>query len=275
MFDELPNRESWFEVTTVTLGDTKGLPLIVRSRTWRTIACLDMLAVSTVVPSWALGWHAIIPDEPARDILTWYLHYARQYIHRSHVAKVLMIAWERDGRVLHPFGRWGAREYYGPVAPAPSLTRMLDIATEYAHKQWGVAENPTQIRSIWSQVNTLDPHIHQSIFHFTRGQSLLAGAFEMEAVVAFDCVMQSLKSSAANWRLRSQAAATFASCWGWVAEPLPSPTKPTAERALRKAAALESTMRTIEPAPKNWSDWLSQNFGTIWDVVWFDKVHGL
>jgi hypothetical protein len=268
-----------------------------------------MLAVSTVVPSWAVGWHAIIPDEPARDTLTWYLHYARQYIHRSHVAKVLMIAWERDGRILHPFGRWGARECYGPMAPAPSLTRMLDIATENAHKQWGVAENPTQIRSIWSQMNTLDPHIHQSIFHFTRGQSLLAGAFEMEAVVAFDCVLQSLKSLLIRGKLATSVTSRGDLCqllglgrraaavadeayflrnnfgahaggWRWwdqgelTAELAPA-LAPVVERALRKAAALESTIRRIEPAPKNWSDWLLQNFGTIWDVVWFDKLHGL
>jgi hypothetical protein len=261
------------------------------------------------VPGWTSNWSRIIRDDGARDTLTWFLHYARQYIHRSQVAKVLMIAWEKDRRVLHPFGGEIARQIYGPLVPSPSLSRMLGIAEAQAHAQWGGAKEAKATRSTWVLRNTLDPFIHQAIFHFLRGQNLLAHGFEMEAVVAFDCVLQSVKAllirgmiatSATSrgeiWRMLglSRQSAAFADKgyflrnnfgahaggWRWwdqdeLTEDVTPALARLAERALRKAAAMEPGMRSIQIDPSDWSEWLLTHFDILWDVVWFDKQLGV
>lgn len=309
VFDELPKRNDWFEVMTVVLGGTKNLRIAARQATWRLVPCTEGIAVVTVVPNWAKGWRPLINDDFSYDTLTWYLHYARQYIHRSQVVKVLMIAWERDGRILHPFGHASQNQLYGPVIPAPSMKTMLDVAVEAAQNSWGSAANQTGFSSIWLSANTLDPNIHQGIFHFLRGQSLLMAGFEIEAVVAFDCVMQCLK----GFMMRSRSVTSKASRsdvgkllglgrraqtlvdqayllrnnfgahpggWRWwdqgelLDEIFPLLAEAT-HRALRKACAVEPHLRTIEPAPTDWARWLLVNFNTLWDVVWFNKMHGI
>jgi hypothetical protein len=309
MFDELGQRESWREVMTVALGDSAGLPLIIRSRNWRTIACADMLAVCTVVPGWTPGWSKVIRDDDARDTLTEFLHYARQYIHRSQVAKVLMITWEAERRVLHPFGLEMVRQIYGPMVPSPSLANMLCVAQAKAYAKWGEASEPKSTRSPWVLRNTLDPYIHQAIFHFLRGQNLLAHEFEMEAVVAFDCVLQSLKGLLIRGKLATSATGRGEICrmlgigsrpaaiadegyflrnnfgahaggWRWwdqdeLTEEVAPSLGRLAERALGKAAAMESGMREIEVDPSDWSEWLLTNFDALWDVVWFAGRRGV
>lgn len=94
--------------------------------------------VTTIVPGWAGNWRANLVDEIARDHLTWFLHDARQYVHRSHVAKVLMAAWDRDWRVLHPFGSAGMSCHNGPLGPAPSMRAMLDEAEAEARRAWAM-----------------------------------------------------------------------------------------------------------------------------------------
>lgn len=138
MLVELAERDAWSEVMTVVLADTAGLDFALRGRTWRAYPCETMLAVTTIVPGWARGWRDVIPDETARDHLTWFLHYARQYVHRSRVARILMAAWDPDGRVLHPFGPGGTNQFYSPgFRPAPSVARMLDKAEREARVHWG------------------------------------------------------------------------------------------------------------------------------------------
>src|SRR3546814_14133155 len=63
-----------------------------------------------------------------------------------------------------------------------------------ARLEWGNPTRELPIRSVWATANTLDPNLHQSIFHFIRGQSLLRKEFELEAVVALDSALQALKT---------------------------------------------------------------------------------
>lgn len=309
MLAELPNRDAWFEVRTVLLGETHDFPFAVRGATWRAYPCADMLAVTTVVPGWAHGWRPLLPDEAAYDTLTWFLHYARQYIHRAHVAKILMVAWDRDDRVVHPFGPKGTSRGYGPWGPVPSIAEMLDEAEADAKREYGAPDFEQRIRSRWTKANTLDPNLHQAIFHFTRGQSLLAHEFELEAVVAFDCALQAIKSLFVHGGQLPNKASRAALCaalglslsdggiategnflrntvgahaggWRWwdsgeFTEDLASALSKATRRALAKAAAIEPNLRQIDPAPSSWSDWLLVHFDLIWEAVWFEKMRDL
>jgi hypothetical protein len=304
MLDELPRRETWREVMTVALSDTNDLPIVVRSRYWRTTPCADLLAVSTALPGWSRRWSAVIPDDFARETLSTFLHYARQYIHRSHVAKVLMIIWEKHQRVLHPFGDSIMYQFYEVDGVPPSLTKILDAAGDGARERWGPNTSPILTRSKWTLRNTLDPHIQQAIFHFLRGQSLLAHGFELEAVVAFDCMLQSLKRLLMRAGLLTSQASRGAVCealgigstltgvadrgyfvrnnfgahaggWRWwdygeLLENLIPSLPQLAGRVLAKAATIEPQIRSIEPDPQSWYEWLLKNLPMLWDVVFAD-----
>lgn len=307
MLAELPNRDRWWEVMTIALDDTADMPISLRAASWRAYPTTDMLVVSTLVPGWSRGWHRLLPDEEAYDALTWFLHYARQYVHRSHVAKVLMVAWDLDGRILHPFGPKASGRLHADVGPRASARRMLEEAEMEAKRMWGADPRERRVRSTWARANTLDPDLHQAIFHFVRAHRLWRAGFELEAIVAFDCVLQAVKTllmaggllesnrasrtdvctslglgSKAGWIaeegnfLRNKVGA-HAGGWRWwdsgeLTEDLVPALAGVARRVIGAAAAKEPAFRRVEPNPASWSDWLLVNFDTLWEIVWFEKL---
>lgn len=303
-FDETARRDSWSESMTVLLGDPSAPRFQASGRDWRVIPCQAGLAVSTVVPGWGFGWRSAFREEYVYDVLSWLGHYARQYVHRSHVAKVLMTAWERDGVVLHPFGSGAHYRRYGPILPPISPKKALAVAVEGSFTRWGGIEDAPRSRSHWPRWNTFDPAIHQAVFHFLRGQTLRSSGFELEAVTAFDCVLQSLQ--AINWngpvgdprRNRADLVATLglgpsdaslaehvyflrnefvahAGGWRWwdagefVGDEFMEEMSNLALRILRRAADAERTVRRIDPEPGNWSDWLMESFPLLFRAIWF------
>jgi hypothetical protein len=126
---ELPNRSDWYEVRAVCLGDSAGLPIYISAPQYRAFPCRKSLVTVTIVPQWRVGWGKILKDENVYQILSWFLHYACQYVHRSYVANMLMTIWESYERVLHPFGSSAIYKVYGPLIPMPSPQEALDAVT--------------------------------------------------------------------------------------------------------------------------------------------------
>jgi hypothetical protein len=157
LFDEIARRDSWLESRTVLLGDRLVPRFQASGRDWRAIPCREGLAASTIGPDWDVGWSQIFRDEYAYDTLAWVAHYIRQYVYRSHVAKVLMIAWERDGAVLHPFGSAAHICRYEPVLPQTRPGRVPAAEVKYSVTRWGEIENAARSRSRWTRRNTFDP----------------------------------------------------------------------------------------------------------------------
>jgi|GEM_PF-3412416 len=297
-FNEIAKRDAWSECRTVLLGDSLSPRFFASGRDWRTTPSENGLAVSTFLPGWGFGWHGVFRDKFVYDQLSWLGHYARQYVHRSHVAKVLMIAWERDGAVLHPFGSQGhSQRYDSGILPKRALSDAFRDNVLY----WGRIEAP-RIRSRWTHRNTLEPAIHQAVFHFLRGQKLISAGFGMEALVAFDCVIQSLQ--AMPWSLpvgdprrtalvsklglsrsdgelaeyiyflRNEFAA-HAGGWRWwdsedyADEAFMQNASNFTLRLLQRAADAEPTVRRIDPAPTSWSHWLVEGFPLLFLAIWF------
>lgn len=304
-FCEVSNRETWLECISTILGDAQAPPLLASGPMWGVRPCQMGIAFSSVVPGWGYGWQSIFKDEDVYDILSWLGHYARQYIHRSYIAKVLMIAWEQHGTILHPFGSINSSTRYGAVRPATTPKAALEAAIKEDELSYGkVRPLPRRSASAWCRRNTLDPAIHEGIFHFLRGQSLLQAEFKLEALTAFDCSIQALQkmnwSSASGAPLRSRndlciamgfkspTAAlaehmyflrnnftAHAGGWRWwdaheyIDDQFPKKVSRFTLRALRRAADLEPRMRKIDPSPANWSNWLLLNFAELWGAIWF------
>src|SRR3546814_7144940 len=149
MLAELPKRDDAREAMTVTLDETKGLDYLIGNRRWRAYPCKSVLAVTTIVPGWTRGWRSLISDEIGYDEITWFLHFARQYIHRSHVAKILMICWDRDSRILHPFGSQFMSRYHWETQRRRSERSLIDASLENERMECGNPAREFPIRAVW------------------------------------------------------------------------------------------------------------------------------
>ena len=216
-----------------------------------------------------------------------------------------MAVWERKGLVLHPFGTGAVSQRYSDGWPRPSNQEIFSWAERNCADLWGTCDaTPRDYRSKWTSRNTLDPAIHQGVFHFLRAQSLMSAGFELEALAANDCVLHSLQDLDWSWApgnpkrdrrdliqalglgrgagdlaehvyfIRNQFVA-HAGGWRWwdaveyLENDLNADANRLASRALRKAADIEPQYRRINPAPPDWALWLEDNFPQIWSAVWF------
>lgn len=303
-FDGVAERDFWSESVTVLLSHASPPRFDASGHGLRVTSCQEGLAVSTVVPGWGFGWRTVFRDDYVYDILSWLAHYTCQYIHRSYVAKALMTSWERDAIVLHPFGSQRISRRYGPALTPVTRNRALAVAVKESVSAWGQCDDAPRSRSRWMSRNTLDPAIHQEVFHFLRGQTLLAGGFQLEALVAFDCVVQSLQTiswpeiigdprrnradfvamlglsydcgqfSECMYSLRNEFAA-HAGGWRWwdsgeyIDESFTNAISDFTLRVLQYAADKEPATRRISPAPSSWSQWLIESFPFLFDAIWF------
>ncbi len=193
--------------------------------------------------------------------------------------------------------------------PMTTRKRALETAKEFAFREWGqpgrLATEPAAT-SKWIRRNTLDPSIHEAVFHYLRAQNLLAHGFDLEALVAFDCVLQSVESflrtrgylsdgpprpqickqlrlttkyaDLAEWAyfLRNNFGA-HAGGWRWWdhaeilgGEKIASIAQ-LATKVVSRAADIEPKMRLVNPSPREWTGWFFENFNVLWDAVWFEK----
>ncbi|AGW12981.1 hypothetical protein, partial [Megalodesulfovibrio gigas] len=303
---ELPKRHDWREVMTVGLDGGGDLSFLVQAPNFRAFPAGNYFGVSSIVPAWGYGWRSLFRDEKIYDILSWFLHYARQYIHRSNVARVLMIAWEEHSKILHPFGSRTVSLRYGPQRPMTSAQNALDVSMN-ALRPSSTIDHDFIFNSIplsnsaWINRNMLDPYVHQAAFHCLRGHNLRHHSFDVEAVVAFDCAIQSvarllrnggkisrrqlckalgLPSEAGSlaeymYFLRNEFGA-HAGGWRWwdagemVGENIEDIAN-LADEILAKAADAEVHMRAVEPDPVDWAGWFFQHFKMLWDTVWFEN----
>jgi len=309
ILQELPSRQHWLEVMSVGLDGGREAPLAFRTSQMNVFPVGDYLGVTTIVPAWGIGWRNEMRNDDVYQVLSWFMHYSRQYIHRSLVARVLMVAWEEHEVVLHPFGSVSSSHRFGPMVPFPGADSAFEISESSALSNWSSGKDldkPVASSSLWGERNTLDPYLHQGIFYFLRGQKLGQKGFAQEAVVAFDCTIQCVsgflharkkigktltrKEVCAILDLDSESGecadyayflrnnfGAHAGGWRWwdfceeVSDHDLTEIGRVAGIVLAAAADLEPEIRAIDPKPNDWSRWFTNNFKTLWGAVWFEK----
>ena len=214
LYTELSKRDAWLDVQTVALNDTEGMRFEAIRPHLRIGTCQHGLFVSTLTPGWEVDWRRIFNDDETYELLSWLMHYFRQYVHRSRMVGVLVALWEETEVVIHPFGSLSTYQRWGPMLPVIAPERALAIAAKEAQEEWPTSfpdvefvdprptknipeqeqADPTKLASFWLDANMLDPHLHQASFHFLRACDLMAAGFEMEATVAVDCVLTVAKN---------------------------------------------------------------------------------
>ena len=307
---ELPNRENVWQVETMLLSDSDGLSTRVIGRRYESYPCADGLALSYVKPYWDRGWRNLFKSEATYDTLSWFLLFAGQYVGRSDFAQLLMIVWEKDGRILQRFSDKMIMRHYNRTGLNESIKSALDDAQKHAFEEWeyrGKVGKHRAISSKWTSRNTLDPFLHQGVFYYLRAQDLMEKNFMMEALVAFDCMLQSIeglirsrhrpprnlrrsqviqylnlpqkyvKLSEYMYFLRNNFGA-HAGGWRWwdqdgmLDEETMLSIARLATRVLSVAADLEPSVRAVNPSPVHWGLWFFENFEMLWDANWFDRI---
>jgi hypothetical protein len=301
-FDVLEKRSHLVDCLSTHLGEVNATNFSMKGRGWHARSVGTGIVVSSVVPAWGSGWKHVFKNESSFDFFSWLGHYTRQYIHRSNISKILMVLWEREGLILDPFGEAIVIHHYNePFRPRRSK-HIFDAAI--LRFPGDHSQHHRDLRSRWIIRNTLDPAIHQAIFHLLRGHKLRSNSFDIESLVAYDCVLQSLQYLDWSWALGNPKAnrrdlcralglgeragdlaehvyflrnqfAAHAGGWRWwdtsdfLEEGVTSGFARLASRALRKAADIEPQHRRLNPAPSDWAGWLEDNFGLVWAAVWF------
>lgn len=305
----LDQRHHWHEVYTIGLDGGGHLDIEYDTSDCRVYPSGNYLAVSTIVPGWARGWRDVLEAEEVRETLSWFLHYSQQYIHRSHVARALMIAWESASTILHPFGSRGLSRFYGPIVPFVSSAEALDTAQEEFVADTATdrsAGSGTIPKSTWLQHNTLDPFIHQGVFHFLRAQDLRTHGFDLEACVALGCVIESAKDLVKTRNKKPTTPSLEKVCsdlelareheenlrhvsfvrnnigahaggWRWwdahevLEEEVMEQASLSVSAALCAIASYEEQVREVDPTPTNWVEWFFRHFDLLWNTVWIDR----
>jgi hypothetical protein len=305
--EELAKRQDWYEVITTQIELNSTLSIRHEDSSGQVFASPNALWVTTITPGWAYGWRPILKNAEVYDTLTWFLHYARQYVNRSNIARVLMLAFNSCGEVLSPFASRSIQEKYHSEHPLPPVNVLFERIRNKNLSEFATVNesNAVSAQTDWLSRNTLDPLLHQSVFHFLRGQELLARDMTLEAVVAFDCSVQSIlrllnerckqkittrkgvcdalslpheTSVVAEYAyfLRNQFGA-HAGGWRWwdSAETIDSEScqdiGAVTLEILTKAADDEPSFRVYNPQPINWSDWFFEHFDMLWNTVWFER----
>ena len=191
----LPQRESWREARAVWIGGTQGL--IAESRHGRVMVGSTKagLSVGSVMPGWGYGWSNLIKHREAYDTISWFLHFARQYIHRSDVLGVLLAVYDETAEAFHPFGAIGHFSRYSDQHPFPGDDEALMhvIVGLTPPEPRGTSERDETVVSLddlWLTANLLDPHIHQAGHQLLRAADLESHGFLAEAVVARHCILE-------------------------------------------------------------------------------------
>ena len=302
-FNEIRNRENRVEVVSDYLQNERRTNIRFKSTCWRVAPYSQGAVLTAMVPYWSKGWKSYFRLQDSYEHLSWLGTYFRQYIHRSYAARFIMAACEKEQLVFLPFGDRISHCYDRPTNNFGKI-KLLSVVENLS-----ISSDPQYIpgeafNSYWFTANTFEPAIHQGIAYFLRGQSLLSANFDLEAIVAFDCVLQSLQQlpwpsvygSPQNSRLDLLNALALGQKykeiseqmyflrnnfvahpggWRWwdtyeyLDDQIAVEAKKISLRALRKAAAMEIKFRRIEPNPASWSEWLLKNFKSILRAVEF------
>jgi hypothetical protein len=303
---ELALRDATAEVSVAILPETQGLRATWTAPGFSVDWCTGGLLVGVSAPDWSAGWRSIMPGDTEHRVLSWLLHYARQYIQRS--LRLRVVAAVRHARVSDVFGDSLTMHRRVPRAEVACVLAET-MAVEAASARFKVREGHGRARRIalsptWLTANLLDPHLHRAAFHLVRADELRGADFGPESVIQYDTSLVVLEEwgravlpahpsdrsgvlrALGIGRLQALGKRTsflrnhfgaHSGGWRWwdfdemFGDDVPRVAR-LADRALRAAVQIESSHRRVELDPPSWSDWFWTNFETLWRAVWFSKM---
>lgn len=200
--EELPTRDGDVEIEYRLLLDSDNLACWYSSQTmWLYPTGSDSLACGVIAPDWSVGWKRISRDEYVADTVATFFRFARQYVARSRLVRVVgavALSYNRacefrfsNHLSLHRVAdrnrdrdSWPPQidtieRAYQSTESRPEFTPALTARRPDGRKQ-------RELRGWIASTNTLDPFVHRAVFQFWRSTALINHHFWEESVTALD-----------------------------------------------------------------------------------------
>lgn len=308
---DLPAQNGSYRLVFRQLRNTEGLHCsLIGDDTWVAPTPDHMLLSSAVGPRWDIQFDDI-RDEHVRNAISWFFHYAQQYIYRSRMVNALGAIAFVYNRPCDFFASTGS--VVTMVKDSGWFRNPHDLMTQEAPlrrmRLSTVSNNAREKRlKVWfDRLNSLDPFIHRMVFHYIRALQLAGNDFFEEAVTSLDKVVDvagqfartRLKTSmddprkaiGATLQLSTEDARALKSLydqrcffgahpslskWWDYAEIFPDDNLSGFFEAVKnlmwKVCRAEEQVRVVEKSPVDWALWFCEHALVLWDAVWFEHV---
>ncbi|MFK4345257.1 MULTISPECIES: hypothetical protein [unclassified Paenibacillus] len=267
----------------------------------------ESLFVGVLMPSWDKGLSKICNDEYVYDAISWFFHFASQYVARSRMVDVMSSLNIVYGRSCDFRGD----SLYNLTIPKDErvkddfiLAFMRETKIRF-HYEYGARE-----RSLifWvNKINALDPFIHRIFFNYINACKLYDGQFDEEAITSLDKTVDVIQQYARERMsingTNNQRELTLNAFGMTASEKVlltrlynlrnffgghPSMSKwwdlseifegdieslfEVVKRLIYKIVLHENNNRVIEKNPSSWSEWFEEHSMMLWETVWFEKI---
>ncbi|AJS58194.1 hypothetical protein [Paenibacillus sp. IHBB 10380] len=268
----------------------------------------ESLYVGVLMPSWDKGLRDFCKDEYVYDSISWFFHYASQYVARSRIVDVissLSIIYDRScdfrgDKMLNfttPKSAKNKDEFI--------LAFWRETHARFHHEYRARERN---LVSLVNKINALDPFIHRIFFNYLHAYKLYEGHFDEEAITSLDKTVDVIQQYARERMningTNNQREITLnafgmderekyllsrlydirnffgghpsISKWWDFSEMFEGDIKDffdVIRRLLYKVVLHENENRKVEKNPSSWSQWFEENAMLLWESVWFEKIH--
>lgn len=267
----------------------------------------ESLYVGVLMPSWDKGLRNICKDEYVYDFISWFFHFASQYVARSRIVDVmssLNIVYGRScdfrGDKMLNFTIPKSEQ----VKDEFILAFMRETNARFRHEFRARERNVVY----WvNKINTLDPFIHRVFFNYLNACKLYAGQFDEEAITSLDKTVDVIQQYARermsvngtnNQRELTLDALEMTewekilltrlydirnlfgghpsmSKWWDFSEIFEGDIESLFEvvkRLIYKTVMHENINRVVEKNPSSWSKWFEEHAMMLWETIWFEKI---
>lgn len=304
--EEMPKRDKFSHVYVRDLSNSTNLPCtVVTDEVW----CLPVkdkyLMAGVVFPYWRHGFKSICKDENLKDTISWFFHFASQYIARSRVVDVI-------GAIALAYNQ--ACDFRGETCRLYSINEFKAFTIDSIRKECGVDKlnqdkcnnRGKRFINYFNLFNSLDPFINRMVFNYTRAINLFKNGFEEEAITALDntvnvaeqyvrerlqrsdkdqraltCFILGMTRSEVNslkqlYNLRCCFGAhpSFTKWWDFfeIYEDHFEEFFKVVKKIVINTCRMEQVNRVVDKKPKSWSQWLNSNLLMLWEAVSFQKI---
>lgn len=267
----------------------------------------EVLFVGTIMPSWDRGLRAYCNDENVYDLISWFFHFAAQYVARSRTIDVLSGINLVYGRTCS----YNGNQISTKLIPKSreSKEKLIIALNEMTRVEFYQSHNRREKSLLFwiDKINSLDLYINRIFFNYINACKLIKAGFGEEAVTSLDKTVDVVQqygrermniNESADHRGAVLTALGMNNKASILLRQLydirnmfgghPSNSKwwdfheifegefdsffYTVKQLIMKVVQHENNNRLVEKHPLEWSQWFKENADMLWNAVWFEQI---
>src|SRR5690625_968995 len=266
------------------------------------------LSIGALMPSWERGVRKYCPNENIYDVISWFLHFSSQYIHRARLINIksaIILVWDIPS------------SFNGQRISSYILKNNHNLKQEMINKMnlyekpnnFSIGLSKQKILLYWlKRINSLDPYINRMFYHFITAHKLSILNFGEELITSLDKtidvviqygrarikteindsnkenLLKQLGMTQQDIRvikfinsIRNMFGAHPSDSMWWnfyenFSDDIDIMFK-VVKSFVKNVVLHESTNRVVQSRPNKWSTWFKQNIEMLWNAVWFERMN--